>query len=126
MLPLLEDPKADWADRELFVHVGRWKKDADPNKSKFNRCAVRTQRWRLVNNNQLYDIANDPYETTNVIDQHPEVVEKLRTAYDTWWTETVPLMVNEDRPYAAEHPQEVRYEKQLKEQGIPDWQPPKF
>jgi arylsulfatase A-like enzyme len=124
--PLLEDPKADWPDRELFVHVGRWKKGDDPNKSKFNKCAVRTQRWRFVNNKALYDIANDPYETNNVIDQHPEVVAKLRKAYDTWWADTVPLMVNEDRPFAAEQPQKVRYEKQLKERGIPDWVPPEL
>jgi arylsulfatase A-like enzyme len=126
MLPLLEDPKADWPGRELFVHVGRWKKGVDPNKSKFKKCAVRTQRWRFINNKQLYDIANDPYESTNVIDKHPEVVEKLRKAYDKWWVQTVPLMVNEDRTYTGRHPQEVRYEKQLKERGIPDWQPPKL
>jgi arylsulfatase len=126
MLPLLEDPKANWPDRELFVHVGRWKKGEDPNKSKFKKCAVRTQRWRFVNNKELYDIANDPYESTNVIEKHPEVVEKLRKAYDKWWAETLPLMVNEDRPYAKDHPQEVRYEKQLKERGIPDWVPPRL
>jgi arylsulfatase len=123
MLPLLEDANADWPDRELFVHVGRWKKGEDPNGSKFKKCAVRTQRWRLVNNKELYDIANDPHENNNVIDQHPEVVEKFRKAYDRWWAETVPLMVNEKRPLATEHPQAVRYEKQLKERGIPDWAP---
>lgn len=124
LLPLLEDPQAQWPDREIFVHVGRWKKGEDPNLSKFKKCAVRTERWRLVNNDTLYDIANDPFESTNVIDQHPEVVAKIRKAYDTWWEETVPLMVNEDRPYAARHPQVVRYEKQLKERGIPDWVAP--
>ncbi|MEO2047761.1 MAG: arylsulfatase [Pirellulales bacterium] len=123
MLPLLEDPQADWPDRELFIHVGRWKKGEDPNESKFKKCAVRTQRWRFVNNKQLYDIANDPLESTNVIDQHPEVVEELRKAYAQWWAETVPLMVNEDRSLATEHPQAVRYEKQLKERGIPEWAP---
>ncbi len=126
LLPLLENPKADWPDRELFVHVGRWEKGDDPNKYKYNKCAVRTQRWRFVNNDTLYDIANDPYENTNVIDQHPEVVEKLRKAYDKWWAETLPLMVNENCPLAKEHPQEVRYNKQLKERGIPDWVPPKL
>jgi hypothetical protein len=74
----------------------------------------------------LRRLHNDPYESTNVIDKHPEVVEKIRKAYDQWWMETVPQMVNEDRPYAKEHPQEVRYEKQLKERGIPDWKPPKL
>jgi hypothetical protein len=114
----------DWPDRELFIHAGRWGKGEDPNGSKFKKCAVRTQRWRLVNNKDLYDIANDPFETTNVIDQHPEVVEKLRKAYDQWWVDTLPLMVNEDNAYTTEHPQEVRYEKQLKERGIPEWSAP--
>lgn len=62
----------------------------------------------------------------NVASDYPEGVEKLRKSYGAWWKETVPLMVNEDRPYAAEHPQEVRYEKQLKERGIPDWVPPEW
>lgn len=124
LLPLLDDPDAHWADRKLFVHNGRWEKGSDPNKSKFKSCAVRTQRWRFVNNEELYDITADPYETTNVAAEHPEVVAELRKAYDAWWEKTVPLMVNEDAPYAPDHPQDVRYEKQLKERGIPKWSAP--
>ncbi len=124
MLPLLENPKAAWEDRQLFVHQGRWAKGADPNESKFKNCAVRTQRWRFVNNKELYDIPNDPYEATNVADEHPDVVAQLRKAYDQWWVETVPLMVNEDVPYVPAQPQAVRYEKQKAEIGIPDWTPP--
>jgi arylsulfatase len=123
LVPLLVDPDAAWQDRYLFVHRGRWEKGADPNKSKFNQCAVRTQRWRLVNNRELFDIQNDPFESTNVIDQHPQVVAELRRAYDQWWVETVPLMVNEDAPYSPRQPQAVRYEKQLVERGIPEWTP---
>ena len=48
MLPLLENPNAQWPDRELFIHRGRWEKGADPEKSKYNGYAVRTQRWRMV------------------------------------------------------------------------------
>lgn len=124
MLPLLEDPKADLPDRYLFTHQGRWAKGDDPNESKFKNCAVRTERWRWVNNSELYDIENDPYETTNVAEEHPEVIADLRKAYDQWWAETVPLMVNEDVPYAPAQPQAVRYEKQKAERGIPDWEPP--
>ncbi len=124
LLPLLEDPKAEWPDRALFVHVGRWAKGADPDESKFKNCAVRTQRWRLVNNRELYDIANDPYEATNVIEQHPGVVARLRKQYDAWWAETVPLMVNEDAVPPKQQPQAVRYEKQKSERGIPKWVPP--
>lgn len=126
LLPLLEDPQADWEDRHLFVHKGRWEKGADPNKSKLKDCAVRTQRWRLVNNRELYDIANDPYEAENVIDEHPEVVKGLRQAYDKWWADTVPLMVNEDASYSKVQPQAVRYERQKRERGIPEWTPPEI
>ena len=126
LVPLLKDPQAKWEDRQLFFHQGRWEKGANPNDSKFAPHAVRTTRWRFVKNTELYDISKDPYETTNVFDQHPEVVAKLRKAYDRWWEETLPLMVNENVPYAPKQPQAVRYEKQLKTRGIPNWTPPKL
>ncbi|NND98929.1 MAG: arylsulfatase [Pirellulaceae bacterium] len=124
LLPLLKDPNAPWPDRNLFVHQGRWAKGANPDDSKFKNCAVRSQRWRLVNNKELFDISVDPYETTNVIDDHQQVVDQMRRAYDQWWAETVPLMVNENAPYCPVHPQDVRYETQLQEKGIPDWSAP--
>jgi arylsulfatase A-like enzyme len=123
MLPLLEDANAPWKDRYVFVHQGRWKKGEDPNLSKFKNCAVRSQRWRFVNNKELFDITVDPYETTDVAAEHPDVVAEFRKAYDVWWEETVPFMVNEDVPYSPVQPQVVRYEKQLKEKGIPEWSP---
>jgi arylsulfatase len=125
LLPLLENPQAAWPDRELFIHTGRWEKTTGAaDEAKYKSCAVRTQQWRFVNNSELYDITKDPYETTDVASQHPEVVAKLRQVYEEWWAKTRPLMVNEDVPLAQEKPQAVRYEKQLKERGIPDWQPP--
>ena len=126
LIPLLEDPKAAWADRQLFIHVGRWKKDADPAPNKFKGSAVRTQRWRFVNNKELYDIQNDPYEAKNVAADHPEVIAELRKAYDSWWESNLPLMVNEKVPLLGHRPAEVHYNKQLKESGIPDWKEPEL
>ena len=126
MLPLLENPKAKWDDRFLFVHQGRWKKGEEPNDSKFRNCAVRTAQYRLVNNKELYDISKDPGETTNVIDQHPEVVAKIRAAYDAWWTETRPMMVNEEAPNSPVRPYWKWYEEQKAGQGIPEWEAPEF
>lgn len=122
LLPLLQDSQADWPDRMLFTHVGRWEKGADPNESKYKSFAVRNRRWRLVGE-ELYDIEHDPFEATNVAAQHPEVVTELHSAFDNWWDETLPLMVNEDTPYSPTHPQVERYEKQLNERGIPKWEP---
>jgi len=126
LLPLLENPRAVWPDRHLFVHQGRWAKGANPNDSKFKSCAIRTQRWRFVNNKELYDISADPYEKVNVAADNPDVVAAMRKAFDAWWAETVPLMVNEEAPYAPAQPQTVRYEKQLKDRGIPKWSPPRL
>lgn len=124
LVPLLDDAQAPWPDRHLFVHKGRWEKGDDPNKSQWSDCAVRTARWRLVQNRELFDISTDPYESTDVAADYPEVVRQLQSKYDQWWKDTVPMMVNEDAPYATEQPQAVRYESQLKSMGIPHWQPP--
>lgn len=122
LVPLLEDPKAEWADRELFIHCGRWE-PGQREKFKFTKCAVRTPRWRFVNNQELHDISADPGETKNVAKSHPEVAKNLRKAFNEWWESTLPLMVNEGLPKVTEHPLHVRYEQQLKEKGIPDWNP---
>lgn len=126
LLPLLNDAKAQWKDRALFVHQGRWEKGSNPNDAKFKNCAVRTTRWRFVNNRELYDISADPYEAENVIDDHPNVVKRLQNQYDKWWEATLPLMVNEDVPFCDHQPQAVRYKKQLEEKGIPEWTPPEL
>jgi len=124
LLPLLNDSKADWPDRELFFHCGRW----NPGKRegfKYKKCAVRSERWRLVNNKDLYDISKDPFQKKEVSQSFPEVVEKLSKSYDQWWESVLPLMVNEDQPKLKEEefPLNIRYHKQLKEKGIPDWAP---
>ncbi len=132
LLPLIENPGAEWNDRMTFFHLGRWGKKGvpgwdnghcDPDKAKFENFAVRTEQWRLVGTDELYDIQNDPGENINVIKQHPEVAQQVLAAYDTWWDEVRPLMINEDVPLAKEHPFHVRYQKQLTENGIPDWVP---
>lgn len=124
MIDLLENPETVWPDRYLFTHKGRWEIGANVDDSQYKDCAVRTQRWRFVNNAELYDISADPYETTDVAADHPEVVAQLRAAYDAWWFQTKPLMVNEDVPNPTYRPQEARYNKQKAERGIPDWVAP--
>ncbi|MDA7916836.1 arylsulfatase [bacterium] len=125
LLPLLENPQAEWADRIMVSHSGRWRAGKRES-AKFVKSAVRTQRWRFVENRDLYDIAKDPGEKTNVAAQYPEVVKNLRAAYDEWWESAKPLMVNEGLPTVKpeDQPFALLYTKQLKEKGIPDWAPP--
>ncbi len=124
LVPLLENPTANWKDRELFFNCGRWAK-GKRDEFKYTKCAVRSQQWRLVNHSQLFDISKDPGEATNVAKEHPEVVARLQKAYDQWWESTLPLMVNEGLPKikGQNQPFNVLYQKQLKEKGIPEWTP---
>lgn len=136
LVPLLEDASATWADRYLFVHKGRWD-DGSKNKmnrqaNQYNGAAVRTARWRLVYSLKagevsafLADIAADPGETKNVAAQYPQVVQELNAAYVRWWQSTEAFLVNENLSEipAAQQPFTLRYNKQLKESGIPNWSP---
>lgn len=95
MLTLLTDPAAKWSERLLVHHTGRWK-IGTVEKAKYSKSAIQNSRFTLVNNQELYDLKTDPGETTNVIDAHPEVAATLRSAYDQWWQDVQPLLVNED------------------------------
>ena len=55
------------------------------NPVKWRNSCVMTDRWRLVNNRELYDVKKDPGQRHNVIKDHPEVVAKLRADFDKWW-----------------------------------------
>jgi arylsulfatase A-like enzyme len=112
LVPLLKDLNADWPDRYLFVHVGRWA-NGKAAASKVEQCAVRSSRFRFVNNKELYDIKADPGETKNIITEHPEVVAAMRAAYDQWWAEVLPALENEDAVGPKVNPFKARYWKQF-------------
>jgi arylsulfatase len=136
LIPLIENPDAEWPDRYTFIHKGRWAKegmrvrkgrpDHVPENSKYTGFAVRSEKWRLVKNRELYDIDNDPCEKKNLFKAHPEVVQNMLTAYDAWWDEVRPLMINEDASLDKEPPFIVQFELQKKKTGIPDWIPPQL
>jgi arylsulfatase A-like enzyme len=113
LVPLLRDPKAHWPDRYLITHIGRWE-TGQAGSSKFNQCAVRSQRFRLVNNHELYDIANDPGEQHNIFDEHPDAVAAMRQAFDQWWKEVQPRLVNENVPLSEENAFSVLYRDQVR------------
>ena len=44
--------------------------------------AVMTERWRLINGRELYDMDGDPGQGNDVSGQNAEVVSRLRTRYE--------------------------------------------
>jgi arylsulfatase A-like enzyme len=112
LLSLLKNPKSDWADRILVHHVGRWAKGKS-EEMKYAKCAIQNSRYTLVNDSELYDLGLDQSESKNIIAEHPEVVAALRSAYNQWWKEVQPLLVNEDATGPAINPFQELYYKQF-------------
>lgn len=112
LLPLLTQPKAQWPDRMLVHHVGRWAKGRVAD-SKYKTCAIQNARFTLVNNSELYDLKADPGEKNNIIAEHPDVVVTLRAAYDQWWNDVQPTLVNEDVVGPKMNPMKELYWKQF-------------
>lgn len=60
-------------------------------------AAVLWQRWRLVQDKELYDLRNEPGQERDVADRHPDVVRRMREHYERWWARVAPRM-NEFSP----------------------------
>ena len=54
-------------------------------------------RFRLVED-ALYDMINDPGQNKDVSTQFPEIAKRMKDAYEKFWNEARPLMINEDVP----------------------------
>jgi arylsulfatase A-like enzyme len=99
LVPLLKGDGEDWPARTIFLHNQRV---LDP--IKWRNTSVMTDRWRFVDNRELYDIRRDPGQRRNVIDEHPEVAERLRAEHDRWWDdisrrfdETTPVYIGAEQ-----------------------------
>jgi arylsulfatase A-like enzyme len=78
-------------DRMIFTH---WR----------DKVSVRTQRFRLDNNGELFDIVNDPEQRSPVSDQHKEITKRLRQAAAEWTEDVVSQIGDEERPFVICHP----------------------
>jgi arylsulfatase B len=78
--PLILSDDPDWPERTIITDSQRIE---DPEK--WRRSSVMTDRWRLINGRELYDITADPGQETDVAEAHPDIVEKLRQDYEKWW-----------------------------------------
>jgi arylsulfatase A-like enzyme len=116
LLPLLRNPSADWPDRTLFfqwdsgqvprrghafaVVTEKWKlvqpcgMDAPNQQHIRNRyaelCRLQGRGERSIDGpprHELYDLAADPGETTDLAGSHQEIVNKMTKQYETWFAD---------------------------------------
>jgi hypothetical protein len=80
LVPLILETADHWEDRIIVTDSQRL---AYP--LKWRKSSTMTQRWRLINGVELYDMLEDPEQRNNIAEQHPDVVKRLRAAYEKWW-----------------------------------------
>ena len=101
LLPVLcGEADKSWNDRLFVGHRARWG-NGQADQSQYREMSIQNGRFKLYNYNELYDMQSDLGETTNVADEHPEVVETLQKAYDRFWVDAKPHMINDIHPLAA-------------------------
>ena len=66
--------KPQWIDRFLITDSQRVR---DP--IKWRKSSVMSQKWRLINGTELYDIDDDPSQKTNLAKQHPTLQPSANT-----------------------------------------------
>jgi hypothetical protein len=84
--PLLEKKDSSLPNRTIIMGTPGNDTGANPQSPKYGQnCAVMTDRWRLVNNQELYDMATDPGQMLNVAGEHRDVVNELHAVYQKYW-----------------------------------------
>jgi arylsulfatase A-like enzyme len=126
LLPLFRGETSVPRDRTLFF---QWHRGDVPEK--FRACAVRESRYKLVQaagekanakfepKFELFDIPADPYEQHDLAEQHPEVVSRLKAAYERWFADVTRAGFAPGRPQlGTPHENPTRLTRQ-------DWRGPR-
>jgi arylsulfatase A-like enzyme len=90
LMPLLSGKAAGWPERTLYT---QWHRGDAPEL--FRASAARTQRYKLVDGKELYDLESDPGEANDLAAQHPEIVSRMRKGVEDWFRD-----VSAERGYA--------------------------
>ncbi len=119
LAPLLYKTPTPWPDRIIITDSQRVR---DP--IKWKSSSVMTQRWRLINGKELYDIEGDPMQEKDIAKRNPETVQRLRDAYDRWWDSISPSFVIDERIVVgndAENPTQLTSHDWLTDDGTSPW-----
>ena len=92
LMPALKGVSPVPEDRMLVINYSRmpWHSYPMPHSRSLMRrdgAGVLWKRWRLLTDNRLYNLEDDPLQQNNVIHKYPEVVARLRNHLNKWWKE---------------------------------------
>ncbi len=86
--PIFRDPQKENPSRMLVVQYMETNKP-----KKFGGCVV-MDSWRLVGENELYDLSKDPGQQQNIASTNPDILKKMRDHYEKWWATVAPQIDN--------------------------------
>ena len=92
--PLLLQESGSWNSRLIYSH---WN----------GRTSVRSQEWRLDDEGNLYDIAQDRGQQNDVSSQYPDIAEELADSLEKWEMQVLSELKNRDEddpPFPVGHP----------------------
>ncbi|MCS6850610.1 MAG: arylsulfatase [Gemmataceae bacterium] len=87
LVPFLLDPNKEYRPTLFWermgnsaVREGRWKLVRYYNDSRVKEVSFgpRTGKW------ELFDLATDPNERSNLVEKHPDIAARLRAQYEAW------------------------------------------
>ena len=90
--PLIMNEKSKWKERYIYNY---WR----------GKLSLRSQKYRLDHKGQLFDMIEDPNQTTDISNQKSQVLNKLFQAKEKWLkTVRVELPEKDERPFYIGHP----------------------
>lgn len=119
LVPLLRDQDTVWPDRVIITDSQRVL-----HPIKWRQSSTMSQRWRLIDGKELYEIELDPSQKHDVAQQYPEVVRKLRGDYENWWESLQPTLKKDARIVVgnpAENPTQLTAHDWLVDEGGVPW-----
>ncbi len=122
LVPLLRGKEATWPRDHVVLqfHGGaEFRADRIPVEGSY----IMTERWRLLNGRELYDIKADPSQRHDVAAMYPDVVSDLWSHYTPYWNAVEPGMraVRIDIGNPAENPTQLCSQDWYMESGNPPW-----
>ncbi len=106
LTPLLFDENPEWEDRLIYNH---WN----------GKTSLRTQKYRLDAEDQLYNIQNDRGQKTDISARYPRLRDSLVRAKTDWLSEVKPQTAETDiRPFSLGDPSYL-YTQLPARDGIP-------
>jgi arylsulfatase A-like enzyme len=92
-LPLLTGESSNWPERQVVLQTHRGNEP-----QLYHHFAIHADPWKLVHPSgfgkesfagepklQLYNLSDDPRQKNDLASQHPDVVARLKTAYEAWF-----------------------------------------